>query len=72
MAETENPPATDAAQANQDNGLAEPASQVEGMDAAYRAKVEHQKGMFNKLEQLSRRRMPTLELIHEKFARTVH
>jgi len=41
------------------------------MDAAYRAKVEHQKGMFNKLEQLSRRRMPTLELIHEKFARTV-
>jgi len=71
MAETENPPAMDPAASQADNGLSEPASQVEGMDPAYRAKVEQQKGMFNKLEQLSRRRMPTLELIHEKFARTV-
>ncbi len=46
-------------------------SQVDGMDAAYRAKVDEQKSMFDKLVRLSRRRMPTLELIHEKFARTV-
>jgi len=49
----------------------EPMSAMDQMDPAYRAKVENQKAMFNKLEQLSRRRMPTLELIHEKFARTV-
>jgi len=72
MAETENSPAAaDPDKADQDQVIAEPPSPMEGMDAAYRAKVEHQKGMFNKLEQLSRRRMPTLELIHEKFARTV-
>jgi len=46
-------------------------SQVDGMDSAYRAKVDEQKSMFDKLVRLSRRRMPTLELIHEKFARTV-
>ncbi|MBU6304260.1 MAG: hypothetical protein KGO79_02450, partial [Betaproteobacteria bacterium] len=64
MAETETPPAIDPAANKPDNGLSEPVSPIEGMDAAYRAKVEQQKGMFNKLEQLSRRRMPTLELIH--------
>ena len=48
-----------------------PQSLAEGMDEAYRAKVEEQKSMFDKLVRLSRRRMPTLELIHEKFARTV-
>ncbi|MEY3632553.1 MAG: hypothetical protein RI937_751, partial [Pseudomonadota bacterium] len=70
MAEKENPSA-DSAQRSSQEPLMEPPTPMEGMDAAYRAKVEHQKGMFNKLEQLSRRRMPTLELIHEKFARTV-
>ncbi|MBU3720836.1 MAG: hypothetical protein FGM22_08785, partial [Burkholderiaceae bacterium] len=68
MAENDNVQTSDQAV---DEPPMEPASPILGMDAAYRAKVEHQKGMFNKLEQLSRRRMPTLELIHEKFARTV-
>ncbi len=34
-------------------------------------RVEHQKSMFDKLSRLVKRRMPTLELIHERFARTV-
>jgi len=67
MAEEEN----QNTQANPEEQLPIRDNPMDRMPAEYRAKVEEQKGMFNKLEQLSRRRMPTLELIHEKFARTV-
>ncbi|MBU3724005.1 MAG: flagellar motor switch protein FliM [Burkholderiaceae bacterium] len=69
MAENDNP--QDTAAVAEDDVPHEARNPMDDMDPAYRAKVENQKGMFNKLEQLSRRRMPTLELIHEKFARTV-
>jgi len=69
MAENDNP--QDKATVVDDEKPPEARNPLEEMDPEYRAKVENQKSMFNKLEQLSRRRMPTLELIHEKFARTV-
>ena len=69
MAENDNP--QDKATAVDDENPPEVRNPLDEMDPEYRAKVENQKSMFNKLEQLSRRRMPTLELIHEKFARTV-
>jgi flagellar motor switch protein FliM len=71
-----NEPAGNAAPAKEPSGKEPrydtgPQSLTQGMDEAYRNKVEEQKSMFDKLVRLSRRRMPTLELIHEKFARTV-
>jgi len=71
MAENENQTPEGEKSSTAQEPLETPASQVDGMDDAYRAKVDEQKSMFDKLVRLSRRRMPTLELIHEKFARTV-
>lgn len=67
--ESEKPAQTPASEiVEDDTGDSRP---KEYLHEAYRAKVEEQKNMFDKLVRLSRRRMPTLELIHEKFARTV-
>jgi len=71
MAENENQTPEGEKSSTAQEPMEQTMSQVDGMDAAYRAKVDEQKSMFDKLVRLSRRRMPTLELIHEKFARTV-
>jgi flagellar motor switch protein FliM len=60
---------------DQESSLAEPPEMPEDdmLDEQQRRSLRAQesKNMFDNIVRLSRRRMPTLELIHEKFARTV-